>query len=115
VSYGIVASHGGTIELARTGSEGTTFRISLPAAEPELPDDDELALTTARATRGRRSPLAGLRVLFVDDEDALRSAAESFARARGFTVLAAADGLEALDLVRSPASTPWCATSACRA
>ena len=42
-----------------------------------------------------------MRLLFVDDEPALRTAAESFARARGFTVLGAADGLEALSLLRS--------------
>ncbi len=32
VSYGIVAAHGGLIEVANTSSAGTTFRVSLPIA-----------------------------------------------------------------------------------
>src|SRR5919202_1064583 len=32
VSYGIVAAHGGTIEVAETSAGGTTFRITLPSA-----------------------------------------------------------------------------------
>jgi two-component system, NtrC family, sensor kinase len=31
VSYGIVRSHGGEIEVESTEGEGTTFRIFLPA------------------------------------------------------------------------------------
>ena len=90
-----VPAHGGPIDLLRTGPAGTTFRVSLPAAAlPSHAPDEEPAAP-------RRSPLAGLRVLFVDDEPALRTAAESFGRGRGFTVLGAADGLEALSLVRS--------------
>jgi len=34
VSYGIVRSHGGEIEVESTVGEGTTFRVWLPAPEP---------------------------------------------------------------------------------
>jgi CheY-like chemotaxis protein len=102
VSYGIVAAPGGTLELVRTGPDGTTFRVSLPTADGGAAalslGGDESALAAPPA---RRSPLAGLRLLFVDDEAAIRTEAEAFARARGFTVLGAADGLEALSLVRA--------------
>jgi two-component system NtrC family sensor kinase len=104
VSYGIVSAHGGTIELVPGGTGGATFRVSLPAAaadgrDPLLPPHP----TPDRASDalGVRFPLAGLRLLFVDGESALRSAAEAFADARGFTVLGAADGLEALSVVRA--------------
>jgi two-component system NtrC family sensor kinase len=30
VSYGIIEEHKGNIEVAKTGPEGTTFRIKLP-------------------------------------------------------------------------------------
>jgi signal transduction histidine kinase len=30
VCYGVVTAHGGTIELSRTGSDGSTFRVKLP-------------------------------------------------------------------------------------
>lgn len=97
VSYGIVAAHGGTIDVVDTSSTGTTFRVSLPAA------------ATADAERGGRisapfsirSPLAGLRILVVDDEPALRSGLEAFGSLRGFEVVTAADGPAALEVIRT--------------
>ena len=110
MSYGIVAAHGGEIELVRTGPAGTTFRVALPTADEaparhalggDAPPADVPGLAAPGDLPRRRSPHPGLRLLFVDEEPALRAAAEAFARGRGFTVLAAADGLEALSLVRS--------------
>jgi DNA-binding response OmpR family regulator len=48
-----------------------------------------------------RSPLAGIRLLFVDDEPALRSGMEAFGRVRGFTVVTASDGVEGLSQTRN--------------
>jgi two-component system, NtrC family, sensor kinase len=98
VSYGIVKAHGGTIEVADSGPLGTTFRVGLPAAS---------ARPGARATPADapmpvlRSPLAGIRLLFVDDEPTLRSGMEAFGRLRGFTVVTAGDGVEALSQTRA--------------
>ena len=98
VSYGIAKAHGGTIEIAETGPEGTMFRVRLPAAS---------ARAGARATPSDaampvlRSPLAGIRLLFVDDEASLRSGMEAFGRLRGFTVVTASDGADALSQTRS--------------
>ena len=44
-----------------------------------------------------RSPLAGLRILVVEDEPLLRAGLESFAALRGFTVVAASNGEAALE------------------
>jgi two-component system NtrC family sensor kinase len=65
VSYGIVKAHGGTIEVADTGPTGTTFRVRLPAVSARsglraTPSDAQMPVL--------RSALAGLRLLFVDDE-----------------------------------------------
>ena len=98
VSYGIVKAHGGTIEVAETGPEGTTFRVLLPAAPARM---GTRATPSAAAMPVLRSPLAGLRLLFVDDEPTLRSGMEAFGRLRGFTVLTASDGVEALSQLRS--------------
>ena len=98
VSYGIVIAHGGTIEVADTSDSGTTFRVSLPGAATPAEHAD-----TAReiAPFALRSPLAGIKLLFVDDEPALRSGMEAFGQLRGFTVLTAADGAAALETARA--------------
>ena len=98
VSYGIVAAHGGTIEVADTGPQGTTFRVTLPAggmpATSLEAGRDAAALTL-------RSPLAGIRLLFVDDEPALRTGMEAFGEMRGFSVVTAPDGEVALGIART--------------
>jgi len=95
VSYGIISTHGGKIEVANTSPSGTTFRVSLPAAQEaadgaEHRDSGSLML---------RSPLTGIRLLFIDDEPVLRTGLEAFGRMRGFTVLTAANGVEGLEVL----------------
>jgi two-component system NtrC family sensor kinase len=99
VSYGIVSAHGGTIEVAETGPEGTTFRVTLPAAS--APASERLTPSEPMMIAAMRSPLAGIRLLFVDDEPTLRSGMEAFGRMRGFTVVTAADGIEGLEHTRA--------------
>ena len=97
VSYGIVSAHGGRIEVAATSNAGTTFRVTLPAASETLnadPGRDSGGLAL-------RSPLSGIRLLFIDDEATLRSGLEAFGELRGFTVLTAGDGREGLDMLRT--------------
>jgi two-component system NtrC family sensor kinase len=95
VSYGIISAHGGTIEVANTSLSGTTFRVSLPAAQATI--DGENARHSGAMML--RSPLTGVRLLFIDDEPALRTGLEAFGRMRGFTVLTAADGAEGLEVL----------------
>jgi DNA-binding response OmpR family regulator len=45
--------------------------------------------------------LAGIRLLFIDDEPSLRSGLEAFGALRGFTVLTAENGLQGLEMLRS--------------
>ncbi len=97
VSYGIVKAHGGTIELADSGPHGTTFRVRLP----EVSARAGTRATPAEPAPVLRSPLAGVRLLFVDDEPTLRSGMEAFGRLRGFTVVTAGDGGEALSQTRA--------------
>lgn len=99
VSYGIVTAHGGKIELAATSGAGTTLRVTLPAAS-ELPHHEADSEAGALVLR---SPLSGIRLLFIDDEAMLRSGVQAYGELRGFTVLTAADGIEGLEVVRTSA------------
>jgi CheY-like chemotaxis protein len=99
VSYGIIAAHGGAIEVAETSSAGTTFRVTLPTAEPVGAPADRAAHESAPLVLS--SPLSGLRMLFIDDEAPLRNSVVAFAELRGFTALTAGDGRAALELLRT--------------
>ena len=97
VSYGIVTAHGGRIEIAASSGAGTTLRVTLPAAS-------EVATGEADCDSGGlvlRSPLSGVRLLFIDDEPTLRTGVQAFGELRGFTVFTAANGIEGLDMVRT--------------
>ena len=97
VSYGIVTAHGGTIDLAEVSDEGTRFVVTLPAIS-DVPVPEQPRGPRELATR---SPLTGLRLLFVDDEPSMRAGVEAFGRLRGFEVMTAGDGREAMDLIRT--------------
>jgi two-component system NtrC family sensor kinase len=45
--------------------------------------------------------LAGIRLLFIDDEPSLRSGLQAFGALRGFTVLTAENGLQGLEMLRA--------------
>jgi two-component system NtrC family sensor kinase len=95
VSYGIIIAHGGTITLVDSPS-GARFLVSIPAINEraERYVSAEIPVYTAR------SPLAGMTVLFVDDEATLRHGFEAFGKLRGFGVVSASDAGAALHVVR---------------
>jgi PAS domain S-box-containing protein len=95
VSYGIVTAHDGRIEIAHSSPRGTTFRVSLPAAEAAVSGG-----AVAEPPLVLRSAIAGTRLLFVDDEPAICSSVMAYARTRGFTVITAASGEAALEILR---------------
>ncbi len=95
VSYGIVTAHEGRIEIAQTSPRGTTFRVSLPAAQATVAGD-----TVAEPPLVLRSAIAGTRLLFVDDEPAICGSVTAYARTRGFAVITASSGEAALEILR---------------
>ncbi|HEX5437948.1 MAG TPA: ATP-binding protein [Gemmatimonadaceae bacterium] len=97
VSYGIVAAHEGTIIITDTSSEGTTFRVTLPAYHS---DAVEAVSIERNGTASAASALKGIRLLFVDDEPTLRSGVRAFGRLRRFAVVTAGDGAAALQAAR---------------
>ena len=99
--YGIVKQSGGYICPASVVGEGTSFFIYLPALSAEEVEREHVE-TVQDADAKPKPPrdLAGRGlILLVEDEDGVRSIAESTLKARGYEVISAADGEEALELI----------------
>ncbi len=90
--YGIVKQSEGYITVDSVPGRGTTFKIYLPraAAAPPAP----LAATAGKDPGGREV------VLLVEDDDAVRSLAGQVLGRKGYHVLEACDGRDALRLWR---------------
>ncbi len=87
--YGIVKQSGGNIWVYSEPGQGTTFKIYLPRIEE--------AIESAQGRSALAPPLRGMEtVLLVEDEDAVRDLARDILQARGYTVLEARHGAEAL-------------------
>lgn len=91
--YGIVKQTGGYIFADSTVGEGTAFRIFLPRHIP-LPAETQRKAPEAEP---RGADLTGRgTVLLVEDEEAVRAFAARALASRGYQVLEAASGVEAL-------------------
>jgi PAS domain S-box-containing protein len=94
VVQGIVRSHGGSVRVSSRPGGGTTFDVFLPCAEERI---------TPRAISIEPQPVPKpasrkATVMLVEDEHTLRDAITKALERRGFGVIAAPDGEEALRL-----------------
>ncbi len=95
--YGIVKQTGGFIYPLSEVGRGTTFRIFLPrhipdaAEEPQVQEEEAKPKATDHTGRGA--------ILLVEDEEAVRAFGARALTARGYTVLEAGSGVEALAIV----------------
>ena len=88
--YGIVTQHGGTIAVDSAPGRGTSFRITFPR-EP----GDAASL---RPPADLRTDTAGSEtILLVEDEPMVRGLVRTMLRSRGYTVLEASSGEEAME------------------
>jgi two-component system cell cycle sensor histidine kinase/response regulator CckA len=109
--YGIIKQTGGFIYVDSVLREGTTFRIFLPRhiasaeeAAAERAGEAEVSAVTdvlAAADQVKRAASADLTgqgtILLVEDEEGLRALNARGLASRGYTVLEAGNGLEAID------------------
>ena len=87
--YGIVRQSGGHIEVHSEVGLGTTFKIYLPSVEGgvQAPDQCEVFVDI---------PWGSETVLLAEDEPGVRNLAAHVLRSQGYTVLEAANGVEAV-------------------
>ena len=103
--YGIVKQSDGWIAVASKPGEGAAFRIFLPVhVTPAGVEVVAAAPEPAAPKRPAARDLSGAgRILFVEDEDAVRGVAAKLLRARGYEVIEAASGEEALEYAENHA------------
>jgi two-component system cell cycle sensor histidine kinase/response regulator CckA len=100
--YGIVKQADGWIHVESKPGQGATFRIFLPVHIPPAVSEAPPVQPARPKPKARDLSGAG-RILFVEDESAVRTVACRLLRARGYEVLEAADGEEALQLAEANA------------
>ncbi len=85
---GIVRSHKGALRVYSSPGRGTSFQVLLPALADPVPGITSAGIPTV-------APAAGA-VLFIDDEESIRTLAKSALERNGWRVLVAANGAEAV-------------------
>ena len=102
--YGIVKQTGGFVYVDSEPGKGTTFHIFLPryhAEQEAQPEPHAGNGAAAKGTAAEPKPKADLTgqgtILLVEDEEGLRSLNARGLRSRGYTVIEASNGIEALE------------------
>jgi PAS domain S-box-containing protein len=96
--YGVVRQSGGYVRVTSRPGSGTCFDLCFPASSAPIDESESEPETRDRTPGGDET------ILVVEDEEAVRSLACQVLRTRGYKVLEARHGEEALELAeRNPA------------
>jgi CheY-like chemotaxis protein len=88
--YGIVAQHEGHIWVYSEPQSGTTFKIYLPVSnESAVPEKEEITIS--------RNLLGDETVMLVEDNEQVRHLAFTILKRKGYSVIVAENGKEALE------------------
>jgi len=96
--YGVVKQSGGFIWVISSPGKGTTFEIYLPQASGPVSKPD-------LETKPSAIPSGSETILVTEDEAGVRELACQFLRVKGYTVLEAKDGHEALEIAARHSGT----------
>jgi PAS domain S-box-containing protein len=94
VVYGVVQAHKGFIEVDSKPGRGTSFAMYFPVSERQSFVPEEADLGTQSIAGGSET------ILVVEDEEDLRELLTSVLHDKGYNILVARDGLEALERFR---------------
>jgi two-component system cell cycle sensor histidine kinase/response regulator CckA len=92
-AYGIVRQAAGELIIDSVPGQGTSVHLFLPSTTSPVPSAAGTVLASAAG--------AGRTILLADDEDGVREVASRILTKAGYTVLAAANGQEALQIART--------------
>ncbi len=94
VVYGIIKTHRGFIHVESAAGKGTTFEIYLPLSA--INEEKLLARTGMKITLAAHEGTET--ILFIEDEELLTRQMKTYFEKRGYSVLTAKDGQEAIDI-----------------
>jgi CheY-like chemotaxis protein len=99
VVYGTVSRYGGQIHVESAKAQGTRFILLLPTTSPEYAPKPTPELEA-------HPPMSSVRVLVVEDDTIIRGIVARVLTSRGYDVIVAANGEDALELVQSRSHPP---------
>jgi two-component system cell cycle sensor histidine kinase/response regulator CckA len=92
VVYGVVKSYNGFIDVVSAPGKGTSFHLYFPAATAEETVESEITAAWKEIPGGSET------ILLVEDEEALRELVRTLLEEKGYHVITAADGEEAITI-----------------
>jgi two-component system cell cycle sensor histidine kinase/response regulator CckA len=95
-AYGIARQHDGWISVQTEVGKGSTFQVYIPMKEAA----PHLQVATVTEAAGHRPTNGSETILVVEDEDAVRTCVCAILKAKGYNILTANNGVEALTVWR---------------
>ncbi len=94
VGYGIIRAHHGFIDVESEPGQGSCFRVYLPVEEAQAGHSTHESAPLAGCTDGKET------ILLVEDETLLQELLKALLSDKGYKIITASDGLEAVETFR---------------